>query len=205
MPHDENAAPEGTEKPRRLRKLLLGGAAAIALGILANAAWELATKPLLRGLANVVTLGSRRMGDSMYALAVHDPTLLSGPFVLLLCAAVPLSMLLPFVALATLRRPESQRRLASLKWEPTALSAAALVSLAFLVLVGARSVMLTYSAAIWRTFHENIERCAPYLDDAKERQLRAEFVVVKSKKNFDVVQARIRVLSDGKCEVAEPK
>jgi hypothetical protein len=49
-----------------------------------------------------------------------------------------------------------------------------------------------------------MERCAPYLDEAQERRLRADFAGIKSKSDFEAVQARLKAFAKNQCEVAEP-
>lgn len=211
MPEDENEVPEA-RKPRRwqrlgLKRIALGIAGATALGILGNAAWELATKPLGHWLINVVTLGSHKIRDGMYAHAVHDPSVAAGPNILMLVSLVAMSLSLLFLGLA----PRSRRRSGAglllhdtlgAALHRTLLGGALLMTLA--AIAEARFIMAAYEVKIWRAFHENMERCAPHLDDAKDRRLRAEFVAVKSKSDFDTVQAHIKALADGQCEVAGP-
>ncbi len=203
MPPDENAVPETKQPRRRLKKLLLGAASAIALGILGNAAWELATKPLGHWLINVVTLGSHRIRDSIYGEAVHDPSMISGPYIVLLFAMGGV-----FVYFIVVRL---ERITVSTHTHPQTTQASRVryslqIAFATLVVVAeARAIMLMSEVKIWRAFHENMERCAPHLDDARERRLRAEFIAVKSKTDFDAVQAHMRALTEGQCKVAEPE
>jgi hypothetical protein len=140
-----------------------------------------------------------------------DPTPLSGLLLLLFASQTPLWLLTSFVFLGfgapSLRRlmrsakelPEIERgiattRLERLRW--IMLGFGVFLSLGLYLIGRVGFSAANRSVAIWRVFHTNLARCAPYLTDREEEMLRARFRSMNNRADYNVVNDELRRLAD---------
>lgn len=185
----------------------------IGLGLLGSALWDWLASPGLsgvaRGVLSVVTLGSAKLRDGAYASAALDSYPAPSTFLLTLVTLVACAGLGATVGLMIVDAPRKpnrsfgsreeidaemrqiRREMRKDRWQ-IGIIAAVLVS-ALLV----ASLFVTAAVDIRRAFLTNLAICAPYLSDADEEMLRAQFASVQTKGEYRLVDERLQAVAKG--------
>jgi hypothetical protein len=195
-------------------KVSLGLVGALAIAGLGNGVWELLYRPGIGVLGRSASAIAGRMEAAVYTSAALDPTSISSLIVLLLilglaAAATVASVIAVFIfpklfkrqffppdphdhqteqsylqALDAYEKASNKRR----KLRRAALVAAALYVVGFGFLVFSTQ---SESILVWRTFHQNLDICAPYLDEQQRLQIQAAFRQIKSKPDFEAIKLQL--------------
>jgi 4-amino-4-deoxy-L-arabinose transferase-like glycosyltransferase len=179
----------------------------VILGIVGSTLYDLIVKPGLTGVGrlvlNVLTLGSQRLLDSVYAAASLDPTPVTG---LLLLQGALLAASLPAVSMFSRRMVERDKerieertkdlkaddQQALLKGERDRLkkrlnklrSLFWLIFLPWLVMAVVAFALHNQSILVWRVFQANLQAIGPVATPQEIAKFRSEFALMNSKADY---------------------
>lgn len=145
----------------------------------------------------ILTSGSVEFQDAVYSLAALRPSSLSSLSLAVLALAFVASICLvwflfreaPEQGAKSLRRPRTEAR--------RYLSAAALVMLLaihyFMIL---DLTMTALAIHVHRVYQANIETLTPYLPEAMVSTFNTQFAAMRTKRDFDAIQAKMAIAAD---------
>lgn len=199
--------------------------ATLLLGVVASGAWDILKPGLSRfwDLALVIlTLGSQKVYDRIFAMAALDPR----PIPSLVTLYLFIVLLASFLAYgagrtaarlhaakrgfgrSSLRRErrterveKSKRRMFGIRVEAIRgilsretmlIGASTLVSVFFLALF----LYVNRAVGVWRVFHANLSICAPYISEEERVELKARFAGMTSAREFDEIETHLRRVAE---------
>jgi hypothetical protein len=196
---------------RTKRRTAISVASAIGLAIVASALWDFLFKPGLAafwsGALSVLTLGSQRVQDGLYADAAMDPTSSPSLFVLGMVSSLPLGMV-GFIAGRRRSRIQRAKERTELKdagleeliakkttlekqlkiAEIVVLVAGVLVALMFF----AANLQTSIAISIWRAYQTNLRIVAPFISPSQRLSLDSRFAGMRTKADYEAISKELR-------------
>ena len=142
----------------------------------------------------ILTSGSVEFQDAVYSLAALRPSsqslaVLALAFVASICLVWFLFREAPEQGAKSLRRPRTEAR--------RYLSAAALVMLLVIHYFMILDLTMTALAIhVHRVYQANIETLTPYLPEAMVSTFNTQFAAMRTKRDFDAIQAKMAIAAD---------
>jgi hypothetical protein len=176
-----------------VQRVILGAVGTILLGAIGSGVWQLAFSPSVDWLTRFIAGVSHRINDAAYESAALDPRPLASLILLLLVTQVPLWFAAYFLIglfLDPILRFFLPRRTVQDDKRPGFRRIRALAIVGIILSLGLYVVArLGFSAAnqavsVWRIFHMNLARCAPYLTADEEKRYEARFRSMHREKDY---------------------
>jgi hypothetical protein len=183
----------------------------LGVGIVGTIIWEWVLQPGAvwggREFLTLITLGSTRLVDSVYAQAAFDPTPVPDILGLMIFASVLISTMVTLLSLIrvaqrkseALKTPEAtpkvpkppNSRLASWAF-PLCLA----LSVFLLAPILSELFQASVAIRIWREFHTNLRVCGPYLRSEQEKSLESRFAQMTTRSEYLGIYEELRSIAD---------
>jgi len=197
----KRAAKKPFEKTKTIAITVAG---TLLLGAFGSGLWDLVFKPGIGSVGQLALELFSYMDKAVFASAALDPQPISGLIFLLLALNIPYTFGLVFIFRGFIRfrlnqhldqkfkprahehKLEAQTR--SHRFVQVVAGTCAVVCLAVFILGYLLFSVVNKATLVWRTFHCNLEICAPHITQSVVAETRAKFRSMKSRTDFNNIQ-----------------